>query len=249
LHALKNIENISVRLSLLLKLMLGQPTIPSAASAWEEAMWEKANDFSASANFPLNRRKLLGGVIITGTAATIVPAARAEIWEEGDTQCRPAIQEVVPEYPIDDNLLVDFMKVSETLTGEKPLDQRLGSQYLDRYARHPELTKLLPPLIKAYRDLMSGSAKQLSSEDIAAKFNQSVMADSAVAPAAEQLIYLWYISAFFLPADHAAASRNWIYGTPEQYDRALLWTVLHAHAPMTRGGPNGHWAKPPLLRT
>jgi hypothetical protein len=218
-------------------------------------MLEKANDSSASAsaassNFPLDRRKLLRGVIlVTGAAATGVTSAKAEIWEEGDTQCRPAIQEVVPEYPIDDNLLVDFIKVSETLTGVKPLDQRLGSQYLDRYARHPELTKLLPPLIKAYRDHISGSAKQLSLEEIAAKFNQSVMADNAVAPAAEQLIFLWYVSAFFLPADHGAPSRNWIYGTPEQYDRSLLWAVAQAHAPMTRGGPSGHWARRPILRT
>jgi hypothetical protein len=230
--------------------MLGQPTITSPASVWEEAMWEKADDCSASANFPLDRRSLLRGVVfVTGAAATGITSAKAEIWEEGDTQCRPAIKEVVPEYPIDDNLLVDFIKVSELLTGVKPLDQRIGSQYLDRYARHPELTKLLPPLIKAYRDLTSGSAKQLSSEELATQFNKSVMADSVAAPAAEQLIYIWYISAFFLPADHTAASRNWIYGTPEQYDRALLWTVAHAHAPMTRGGPNGHWARPPILRT
>jgi hypothetical protein len=211
-------------------------------------MWEKADDSSASANFTLDRRSLLRGVVfVTGAAATGV--TKAEIWEEGDTQCRPAIKEVVPEYPIDDNLLVDFIKVSELLTGVKPLDQRIGSQYLDRYARHPELTKLLPPLIKSYRDLTSSSGKQLSSEELATQFNKSVMADSVAAPAAEQLIYLWYVSAFFLPADHTAASRNWIYGTPEQYDRALLWTVAHAHAPMTRGGPNGHWARPPILRT
>jgi hypothetical protein len=230
--------------------MLGQPTIPSPAGVWEKAMWEKGDDSSASANFTLDRRSLLRGVVfVTGAAATGVTSAKSEIWEEGDTQCRPAIQEIVPEYPIDDNLLVDFIKVSELLTGVKPLDQRIGSQYLDRYARHPELTKLLPPLIKAYRDLTSGSAKQLPSEELATQFNKSVMADSVVAPAAEQLIYLWYISAFFLPADHTAASRNWIYGTPEQYDRALLWTVAHAHAPMTRGGPNGHWARPPILRT
>jgi Membrane bound FAD containing D-sorbitol dehydrogenase len=206
-------------------------------------------DGSPSGNFALDRRNLLRGLALSGAAVTGITPSKAEIWEEGDTQCRPAIQEVVPEYPIDDSLLVDFINVSEALTGVKPLDQRLGSQYLDRYAHHPELTKLLPALIKAYRDFNAGHPQQSQAQDSQARFNESVLGNGATALAAEQLIYLWYVSAFFLPADHSAASRNWIYGTPEQYDRALLWTVAHAHAPMTRGGPNGHWARPPVLRT
>lgn len=207
------------------------------------------NDISISENFSLDRRKLLRGVALVTGAAAAAGTAKAEIWEEGDTQCRPAIQEVQPEYPVDDNLLVDFIKVSEALTGIKPLDRRLGSQYLDRYARHPELTKLLPPLIKAYRAINSAPTTRSPTQETDSRFSETVMTDSAMAPAAEQLIYLWYVSAFFLPVDHGAPSRSWIYGTPEQYDRALLWSVVQAHAPMTRGGPTGYWARPPIHRS
>jgi hypothetical protein len=177
--------------------------------------------FRRPERFSLDRRKLLRGLAaVSGAAVATARSARAEIWEEGDIQCRPALQEIEPAYPVDDSLLADFINVSEALTGVKPLDRRIGSQYLDRYARHPELTKLLRTLIKSYRDIKSQSAASL--ENVDGKFSQSVMTDSAVAPAAEQLIYLWYVSAFFLPADHSAPSRNWIYGTPEQYDHALL---------------------------
>src|SRR5439155_13073166 len=124
--------------------------------------------------------------------------------------------------------------------GVKPLDTRLGVQYLERYARNPDLTALLPQLIKTYRDIASQS-------DLAKAIQEKIMQDRTVGPAAEQLIYLWYVSAFFLPIDHAAASRSWIYGSPEQYEQSLLWSVVHAHAPMTRGGPTGHWARAPRL--
>jgi hypothetical protein len=134
------------------------------------------------------------------------------------------------------------MKVSEVLTGVRPLDRRIGVQYLERYARNPDLSPLLPQLIKASKDI-SGATPPPA--DLNNAVQQSIMRDKAVGPAAEQLIYLWYVSAFFLPVDHTAASRNWIYGTPEQYERALLWSVVHGHAPMTRGGPTGYWAKAP----
>jgi hypothetical protein len=197
----------------------------------------------------VDRRALLRGVALAGAAATgvVVPLvqAKAEIWEEGDIQCRPTVHDKTPDYDINDALLADFMNVSETLTGVKPLDHRLGVQYLERYARHPDLTALLPQLIKSYRDVASSSST--SQDDLIKAVQQKIMQDKTVGPAAEQLIYLWYVSAFFLPIDHAAASRNWLYGSPEQYEQSLLWSVVHAHAPMTRGGPTGHWARAPRL--
>ncbi len=196
----------------------------------------------------IDRRDLLRGVTIAGAAITGVIAplggAKAEIWEEGDIQCRPAVQEKDPAYAINDTLLVDFMKVSETLTGVKSLDRRLGVQYLERYARHPDLTALLPQLIKAYRQVADASPSQ---DDLVKAVQEKIMPDKTVGPAAEQLIYLWYVSAFFLPINHAAASRNWLYGSPEQYEHSLLWPLVHGHAPMTRGGPTGYWADPPRI--
>jgi Membrane bound FAD containing D-sorbitol dehydrogenase len=179
---------------------------------------------------------------VAGRVVVPLVQAKAEIWEEGDIQCRPTVHDKTPDYDINDALLADFMNVSETLTGVKPLDRRLGVQYLERYARHPDLTALLPQLIKSYRDVASSSQ-----DDLIKAVQLKIIQDKTVGPAAEQLIYLWYVSAFFLPIDHAAASRNWLYGSPEQYDQSLLWSVVHAHAPMTRGGPTGHWARAPRL--
>src|SRR5262249_47660914 len=156
--------------------------------------------------------------------------------------CRPIVQEKEPAYEINDALLDDFMKLSETLTGVKPLDRRLGVQYLERYARNPDLTALLPQLIKSYRDVAGASQR-----DLVKAVQEKIMQDRTVGPAAEQLIYLWYVSAFFLPIDHAAASRNWLYGSPEQYQKSLLYAVVRAHAPMTEGGPPGYWAKAPRI--
>src|SRR5712692_2570288 len=133
----------------------------------------------------IDRRDLLRGVAVASAAATagILPLqpAKAEIWEEGDIQCRPVVQEKAPDYDVDDALLLDFMKVSETLTGVKPLDRRLGVQYLERYARHPDLTALLPQLITAYRDIAAGSPSQ---DDLIKAVQQKIMQDRTVGPAA-----------------------------------------------------------------
>src|SRR5713101_1702677 len=202
---------------------------------------ERQGDPITPAGPAIDRRDLLRGVALVGTAVTGVvatlPRAGAEIWEEGDIQCRPTVQEKEPAYDINDALLGDFMKVSETLTGVKPLDRRLGVQYLERYARNPDLTALLPQLVKAYRDIVGATPPP---GDLNKVIQEKIMRDKTVGPAAEQLIYLWYTSAFFLPVDHAAASRNWLYGSPEQYEQQLLWSVVHGHAPMTRGGPTGY---------
>src|SRR5438309_360432 len=90
----------------------------------------------------VDRRRLLQTVAITGLAAAgnafLAPAAQANIWEEGETQCRASAPEKDPPYDLDDALLSDFMKVSRTLTG-MPLgtqpDIRLGREYFGRFAR------------------------------------------------------------------------------------------------------------------
>ena len=79
----------------------------------------------------MNRRALLRGVVGAGTLVPLGRRAEAEIWEEGDIQCRPVVQEKEPAYDINDALFSDFMKLSEMLTGVKPLDRGLGVQYLE----------------------------------------------------------------------------------------------------------------------
>ena len=192
----------------------------------------------------LDRRALLQGAALAGIAASgaggSFAPAKAEIWEEGDIQCQPVIAEVAPDYNTEE-IFDDFMLLSRMLTGVDGLDHRIAAQYLQRYARNSELTKLLPPLIDAYRDIA-----RLQPADRVYAVKQKIMQEPTVlGPGAEQLIFLWYVSAFFLPVGHAVASRNWFYGTVEQYHYALLWSIIDAHAPMTRGGDPGYWAGEP----
>jgi hypothetical protein len=96
---------------------------------------------------------------------------------------------------------------------------------------------------------------------------QTIMDDEYRGAAAEQIIYLWYLSAFYVPnpldpenreekEENRAAEGGtdpddepkrgvWQYGTLEQYEKALIWTIIGAHAPMTPGGPMGHWKDKP----
>src|SRR5260221_8366770 len=209
---------------------------------------EVIDDLHRPGQFVLHRRALLRGAALAGVAASASGSfapAEAEIWEEGDTQCKVVLAEVAPAYSPEE-MFDDFMSLSKMLTGADTLDNRIGTQYLQRYARNSELTNLLPPLIQAYREI-----ERLPMEDRVAAVRQNIMQDLArLGPAAEQLIYLWYVSAFFLPMGHSTAIRNWLYGTVEQYHYALLWSIIDAHPPMTRGGDVGYWtAEPRLLLT
>src|SRR5262249_23691569 len=100
----------------------------------EEACMRKEEDERSvgPAGPAVDRRALLRGVAGAAATSVVTPVgrAKAEIWEEGDIQCRPTVHDKTPDYDINDALLVDFMTVSETLTGVKPLDRRLAVQYL-----------------------------------------------------------------------------------------------------------------------
>lgn len=181
----------------------------------------------------LGRRNLLrGGVAaslaVVGNALRTSPV-QANIWEEGEVQCHASAAEKDPGYDLDDALLADFMAVSRTLTG-MPLtalaDLRLGREYLERFARI---------------DVAGIDARKLIAAH--ASSAEAIMGNGEVRPAAEQLIYLWYLSAFFLPT---AAGPAWVYGTTEQYERGLLWKIIGAHAPMVpmRDADPNYWAEP-----
>jgi hypothetical protein len=119
------------------------------------------------------------------------------------------------------------MKVSRTLTG-MPLssssDLRLGREYLERF------TRIAVPTIEP--------RKLISARDQTA---DAIMNDKEIRPAAEQLIYLWYLSALFLDAGTGPA---WIFGTADQYEHGILWKVIGAHAPMMPMRPSrpNYWA-------
>ena len=176
-----------------------------------------------------------------------------ELWEAGDPLCvvpYPTLEK--PDgYDLDLAYLETFIALSSALTGVGPLDRHLANQYMDRYATHPQLSKNLDLLVKAYRSIPDGNKP--TEDDIKQKFMTS--ADGAVRAGAKQLIYLWYISAFFIPLDPGSdpnrppfqdvpndtRKKAWVYGTPEQYERGLLWKVISAHA----RGPRHYWANAP----
>lgn len=209
----------------------------------------KDNDTSArpakTAWSTTSRRDFLRNSLALGVAAATSPPlahATTEVWEEGDLQCRPPVTVATPAYPLDLPLLRDFIRLSEALTGVAPLDKHLASEYLERFATHPDLTSLLPQLIQAYREIAPGETKVVKAE-----IDRRLFQDAALRPAAEQIIYLWYVSAFFLPRSDDPKTKIWVYGSPEHYERGLLWNVIRAHAPMTRGGPYGYWADAPSV--
>jgi hypothetical protein len=199
------------------------------------------------------RRQFLGQLAATGAFAALWPGlahALTEEWEDGDPLCRVPYSELSKPngYELDAAFLKSFIGLSEALTGVVPLDRHLAGQYMQRYALHPRLSATLKKLIDGYQAIAPDDARP---NDAAIK--QRFMPDPPLNDeskefneGAKQLIYLWYVSAFFLPREDDPTKKAWIYGTPEQYRSALLWSVIQAHAPMTPGGRPGHWAYAPV---
>jgi hypothetical protein len=209
----------------------------------------------------VSKRHFLGQLAAAGAAAILWPSSAGavmELWESGDPLCivpYPMLDK--PDgYELDLAYLETFIAMSGALTGVAPLDRHLANQYMERYATHPQLSRNLDILVKAYRNLAAGNKPQES--DI--KQGIVMSSDGAVRTAAKQLIYLWYMSAFFIPLDAGTdpnrpplqddpadtRKKAWVYGTPEQYERGLMWKVISAHAPMTPGGPRHYWATAPI---
>ena len=188
----------------------------------------------------LRRRQFLGQVAATSVAVLLWPGladAATELWEEGDPLCQISMASVTPDYDLDLAFLNSVIGLSETLTDVAPLDRHLSNQLMERYATNAQLSKTLPQLINAYREIAPKDARPADAD-----VQRRIVSDATLSEGAKQLIYVWYISAFFLPRPDDASKRMWVYGTPEQYRRALIWSVIRAHAPMTPGGRPGHWA-------
>src|SRR6267154_891251 len=189
----------------------------------------------------ISKRRFLGQLAAASAAAILWPSganAVMELWESGDPLCvvpYPALDK--PDgYELDLAYLETFIAVSGALTGIAPLDRHLANQYMERYATHPQLSKNLDVLTKAYRNI--AASKKPDENDI--KQNIVMSSDGAVRAAAKQLIYLWYTSAFFIPLDPGSdpsrpplkddpadtRKKVWVYGTPEQYERGLMWKVI-----------------------
>jgi len=218
-----------------------------ATKAREEMKMKKRSPMLYAAETQgTSRRRFFREILIVGGAAVAAPRlsyAQSDYWEEGDPQCSIQVQSVTPAYPLDATLLGNFIALSAALTGISPLDPYLASDYLKRFASHPNLTTALPSLITAFREV-SPDGKPPSDDVLRKRF----LEDDSLRFAASQLIYLWYVSAFaiYAPAD-PKKQITWIYDEAEQYEKALLWSVVHAHAPMMHGGRTGHWSRLPRI--
>ena len=133
-----------------------------------------------------------------------------------------------------------FVALSEALTDFHPLDRALATAYRQRFLAHPAVGGQLPALLDAYQAIVDAGG------DVGEGIRTKIMTGPLL-PAAQQLLYLWYVSAFFIPdpGDPTATKGTWQYGPPEHYPRGLMWVVARAHAPMTSGGAFGSWSEAP----
>lgn len=190
---------------------------------------------------PIPRRTVLRGGAVLGMLGIIGRsenglAQMGTPFEGQEPACRANFQPVPFNYEDLERIEPDFLRLSEGITGVESLNKNLARQYLERFASNPQLAGKLMPLISAFQDV----APKTGPADDGVISAMLTKHPDAKEPA-QQLIYLWYVSAFFLPDDKTKA-QVWVYGPPEHYEQALLWRVIHAHAPMTRGGPYGYWA-------
>jgi hypothetical protein len=129
----------------------------------------------------ISKRRFLSQLAAASAAAILWPSgaeAVMELWESGDPLCvvpYPTLDK--PDgYELDLAYLETFIALSGGLTGVAPLERHLANQYMERYAYHPQLSKNLDILIKAYRGMSGG--KVPSEGDI--KQNIVASADGAV---------------------------------------------------------------------
>ncbi len=74
-------------------------------------------------------------------------------FEGQEPACRADFQPVPFKTEDLDGIEGDFIRLSEAVTGVRPLDRNLARQYLERFASHPQLAGALMLLIDAFRDL------------------------------------------------------------------------------------------------
>jgi len=186
---------------------------------------------------PILRRTVLRGGAALGMLGIIGRsenglAQMGTPFEGQEPGCRANFQPVPFNYEALERIEPDFLRLSEGLTGVESLNKNLARQYLERFASNPQLTGKLMPLISAFQDV----APKTGPADDSVISAMLTKHPDAKEPA-QQLIYLWYVSAFFLPDDKTKAL-VWVYGPPEHYEQALLWRVIPTLTKSDRRSPN-----------
>ncbi len=135
--------------------------------------------------------------------------------------------------------LQEFINLSQVLTGFDQLEPDLAAQYLQRCADNPEVSGQLKNLVQTLSSL-KGSRRDLENG-----FRDKMVAEGVNSPffsASEQVIYLWYVGAFFKKGPTGA--RYWDYGLPQHYFRGKVWSVIGVKPPMTAHTSTTFWTKP-----
>ncbi len=188
---------------------------------------------------------LVTGVSVTGVRVVDASPIRKpenkpvlKLAQEGQTPARrtpPLAAQKRVEKPVTPEIeLREFIDLSEVLTGLDNLESDIAAEYLERCTANTEVAGKLKQLIQTLTSLHgSRSDKEKGMRD-------ALNSDGALFIAAEQVIYLWYIGAFF-----DLANNSWHYGPPEHYFRGKVWEVIGTKAPMTSPGRSpGFWSKP-----
>jgi len=130
-----------------------------------------------------------------------------------------------------DTELRTFLALSLVLTGEAALDRSLAASHLERLRQHP-LGGALGPLLARFRELDDAGG------DLVVAVRDRVMGDSALAPLAKVVTFLWFAGGFATNDGHVAIS------SAEQYFGARVWDAVGAHPPGLSNGYFGHWKYP-----
>jgi hypothetical protein len=187
-----------------------------------------------------SRRQFIRGVIALSGAGVMSRSASAaqDYWEEGDPKCRApdTLSIQVPDPTADQ--LAEFIALSEAVTGFAISDRALALDYWKRFSSHPRTSVAFPALVNAFREAHSKRGPDFD-EQLRAK----LLSDDVLKFGTTQLIYLWYIAALAIADDKGQLT--WIYDEVDQFEDALVWKAVDAHAPMVAGGPRRYWKDKP----
>lgn len=172
----------------------------------------------------ISRRGFALGTLVAG-ASVSVPATEA------------VSQLATPSGPgaIVNPELRRFARMSELLTGVPHLKNfDLMARYYERCEQHPLVGPQLARLLEAFDAIVK-------SNNIEAAIKTSIVSNGELWPAAQQIIYLWYTSAFM---NNRGGQEQWEYGPASHFAHGLIWSVIGSHPPMITGG---EWEDRPQL--
>ena len=183
----------------------------------------KADDKSGGIT-SVSRRGFALGTLATGAAVSALTTEAAS-------------QVATPSGPgaIPNPELRRFARMSELLTGVPHLKNfDLIARYFERCEQHPLVGPQLARLLELFDTIVK-------SNDVEAAIKTSIVGNGELWPAAQQIIYLWYTSAFM---NNRGEQEQWEYGPASHFAHGLIWSLIGSHPPMITGG---EWTDRPQI--